>query len=176
MEWLERVREIAERVTISEGLELVDVEFLGRGPNAVLRIYLDKPGGINISDCQTVSQQVGIILDVEEVVEQSYTLEVSSPGLDRKLLKPADYQRFSGRPVKLVLKGPRQGPRRYKGLLLGIDGEVVRLDTGDGQVVHVAYDEIEKANLVVEFGPLAKKGKNSKGNKNKKTAPGTDSR
>jgi ribosome maturation factor RimP len=187
MEWLERVREIAERVAISEGLELVDVEFLGRGPNAVLRIYLDKPGGINISDCQAVSGQVGTILDVEEVIDQSYTLEVSSPGLDRKLLKPADYQRFAGKPVKLVLKGPRQGPRRYKGLLVGIvpgiGGEEVRVDTGDGQVVQVGYDEIEKANLVVEFGPPAKdrkkskKSKNSKSDRNKKkAAPETDSR
>ena len=159
MERLERIREIAERVATSEGLELVDVEYLGRGPNAVLRIYLDKPEGITISDCQNLSHQVGAILDVEDLMDRSYTLEVSSPGLDRKLLKPADYQRFAGKLVKLVLKGPRVGPRRFQGRLLGIDGDKVQLDTGNGQVVPFDWGEIEKANLVVEFGGAAKRNR-----------------
>ena len=156
MERLERIREIAERVATSEGLELVDVEFKGSGPGSVLRIFLDKPGGITVGDCQSVSHQVGAILDVEDFISTSYTLEVSSPGLDRKLVKPADYQRFSGKLVKLALRGPRQGPRRYRGRLLGMEDNQVRIDTGDGQVVQVDYNDIEKANLVVEFGKTAK--------------------
>jgi len=152
MEQLERIREIAERVANSEGMELVDVEFLGRGPRAVVRIFLDKPGGITVRDCQIVSQQVGTILDVEDFIQRSYTLEVSSPGLDRKLLKPSDYQHFAGRLVKLVLRGPSQGPRRFQGRLLGMEEDKVRVDTGNGQVVQFDYDDIEKANLVVEFG------------------------
>lgn len=151
MERLDRVREIAERVATSEGLELVEVEFLSRGPKAVLRIFLDKPGGITLSDCQMVSEQVGAILDVEDLIEQSYTLEVSSPGLDRKLLKPADYQRFAGRRVKVLLKAPREGRRRFRGKLLGLENETVQVETDEGQVVSIAYDEIAKANLVVEF-------------------------
>ena len=156
MEQLERIREIAERVANSEGLELVDVEFLGRGPRAVLRIFLDKPGGITVEDCQNVSHQVGTILDVEDFIHQGYTLEVSSPGLDRKLLKPSDYQHFAGRLVKLVLRKTSPGPRRIQGRLLGIDEDKVQVDPGDGQVVQFDYDDIEKANLVVEFGGTPK--------------------
>lgn len=162
MERVERIREIAQRVATSEGMELVDVEYLGRGPGAVLRIFLDKPGGITVGDCQAVSQQVGTILDVEDVIEGSYTLEVSSPGLDRKLLKPSDYQRFAGRLVKVVLRGPRQGPRRFQGRLLGMEEERVQVDTGEGQVVQFGYDEIEKANLVVEFAGTAKQGRRAR--------------
>jgi len=156
MEWLERIREIAERVANSEGMELVDVEFRGHGPGAILRIFLDKPGGITVGDCQSVSHQVGAILDVEDFINQSYTLEVSSPGLDRKLIKPSDYQRFAGRLVKLLLRAPRQGARRYQGRLLGTEHEKVAVDTGNGQVIQFDYNEIERANLVVEFGKPAK--------------------
>ena len=152
MEQLERIRQIAERVANSEGLELVDVEFLGRGPRAVVRIFIDKAGGITVDDCQTVSQQVGTILDVEDFINRSYTLEVSSPGLDRKLVKPADYRQFAGKLVKLVLRGSGHGPRRFQGRLLGMEEDKVRLDTGNGQVVQFDYSDIEKANLVVEFG------------------------
>ena len=156
MELLAKIREIVERVATSEGLELVDVEFLGRGPNAILRIYIDKPGGISIGDCQSMSQQVGAVLDVEDLIDRSYTLEVSSPGLDRKLVKPADYQRFAGKLAKISLKGPREGPRRIQGRLLGIQGGRVQFDTGQG-VREFDLGEIEKANLVVEFGPAPKR-------------------
>ena len=156
MERLDQIREIAERVANSEGMELVEVEFRGQGPGAILRIFLDKPGGITVGDCQNISHQVGAILDVEDFINQSYTLEVSSPGLDRKLVKPSDYQRFAGRLVKLLLKAPRQGPRRYQGRLLGMEHEKVAVDTGNGHVVQFDYGEIEKANLVVEFGRAAK--------------------
>src|SRR5208282_3402833 len=128
-----------------------------RGPNAVLRIYIDKPGGITVGDCQSVSQQVGAVLDVEDLMDRSYTLEVSSPGLDRKLLKPADYQRFAGKLAKVELRGPRQGQRRFQGRLLGIQDDKVQLDSGDGHVVELDFNEIEKANLVVEFGGTPKR-------------------
>ena len=120
MEQIDRIREIVDRVAAAEGLELVDVELLGRGRNAVLRIFLDKPGGIAIRDCEQVSRQVGAILDVEDLLPGRYTLEVSSPGLDRRLVKPADYERFAGKQVKLVLKAPQEGRRRFRGLLRGI--------------------------------------------------------
>ena len=87
MEQIDRIREIVDRVAAAESLELVDVEIVGRGRNAVLRIFLDKPGGIAIRDCEQVSRQVGAILDVEDLLPGRYTLEVSSPGLDRRLVK-----------------------------------------------------------------------------------------
>ncbi len=151
MSLLERIREMVDRVATSEGMELVDVELHGRGPATTLRIFLDKPEGITHKDCQVVSQQVGALLDVEDLLDSRYTLEVSSPGLDRKLVKPADYQRFAGRQINLALKVAREGRRRFRGLLLGMEKEAVRVDIGDGQVVSFEYGEIEKANLVAEF-------------------------
>ena len=168
MDQLERVHEIAERVATSEGLELVEVEFHGRGSNAVLRVFIDKPGGVTIDDCQNVSRQMSVILDVEDPIPASYTLEVSSPGLDRKLSKPADFERFAGSMVKFFLKSPLvlpapataeeapRGQRRFQARLLGIDGGAVQVDTGGGNVVQFDLAEIEKANLVVEFGPKPK--------------------
>ena len=100
-----KIEEIAERVAGSEGLEVVEVEVKGGGNNRFVRISIDKPEGVTHADCELVSQQVGTILDVEEVVPGGrYTLEVSSPGVERKLLKPADYQRFQGKKVKITLR------------------------------------------------------------------------
>ena len=144
---LERFRKIADRVATSEGMELVEVEFLGRGRQSVLRIFLDKPGGITHRDCQIVSEQVGAILDVEDFIPNSYTLEVSSPGLDRKLLKPADYQRFAGQRIKVRLKAAQQGHRRLEGRLLGIEAETIRLDTGNGEIASFGYADVKKAKI-----------------------------
>ena len=153
---LERIREIAEGVASSEGVELVDVELVGRGPGAVLRIFLDKPGGVTTQDCQTVSRQVGVILDVEDVIDARYTLEVSSPGLDRRLTKPADYQRFTGKQVKLQLRNSEGGRRRFQGRLLGCEEGQVKLEVEDLGTVAIPLQEIEKANLVPEIGKIGK--------------------
>ena len=158
-----QVREIAGRVAASEGVELVDVELHGRGPGAVLRIFLDKPGGVSIEDCQTVSRQVGTLLDIEGVMTARYTLEVSSPGLDRKLIKPSDYDRFAGRKVKLLLRNSEGGRRSLQGQLIGWDDGKVKIEDKSGATLAVTFDEIEKANLVPEFGKeLGKKSESEK--------------
>jgi ribosome maturation factor RimP len=149
---LERVREIAGRVAGSEGVELVDVELHGRGPGTVLRIYLDKPGGITHLECQKVSQQLGMILDVEDVMDARYVLEVSSPGLDRRLVTESDFQRFAGSNIKIVLKVPRDGQKRFQGRLMGMEAGTVRLQADSGAITEVAPDEVERANLVPDFG------------------------
>ena len=149
---LERVREIAERVATSEGFELVDVELHGRGPGAVLRIFLDKPGGISLEDCQTVSRQVGTLLDVEGLMTARYTLEVSSPGLDRRLAKPADFERFAGRKAKFLLKNSGAGQRRFQAVLLGLEAGRLKVQLESGEELRIALDQIERANLVPEFG------------------------
>src|SRR5579863_1756918 len=100
-----KIEEIAQRVAESEGLELVEVEVKGGGEHRFVRISIDKPAGVTHSDCELISQQVGTILDVEDVVPGGrYTLEVSSPGVERKLLKTEDYERFQGKKVKLTLR------------------------------------------------------------------------
>jgi ribosome maturation factor RimP len=123
---LEQIRAIAERVAQSNGLEVTEVEFRGGGKARMLRIYIDKPAGVTHADCEAVSREVGTILDVEDVVPGGqYTLEVSSPGLDRKLVKPADYERFTGSMVRLQTREPIAGTRHFEGRLQGLhDGRV----------------------------------------------------
>src|SRR2546427_10738298 len=115
---VDRVREIAERVGASTGLEIVEVELRGGGKARMLRIFIDKSGGVTHEDCANMSREVGTILDIEDVVPGgSYLLEVSSPGLDRKLVRPADYERFTGSRVKLTTHQPINGNRHFEGRL-----------------------------------------------------------
>ncbi len=148
---LHRIREIAERVAASEGMEVVEVEFRGKGPRSLLRIFIDKPGGITHGDCELISTQVGAILDVEDLVPTSYTLEVSSPGVERRLHRPADYERFTGKKVRLILKQLLNGQRQLVGRLAGFENGVITLVSDRGERVPVAYDNIERANLVLEW-------------------------
>ncbi len=160
---IERVREIAERVAVSSGLELVEVEFRGGGKSRMLRIFIDKPGGVTHEDCANLSREVGTILDVEDAVPGSYLLEVSSPGLDRKLSRPADFERFVGSRVKLMTRDPLNGNRHFEGRLQSFQDGRLTLDLSpaknkkkprpaDGpQELEVALDNVEKANLVPEI-------------------------
>ena len=161
---LEHVRGIAERVAASSGLELVDVEFRGAGGKArMLRVFIDKPGGVTHADCEAVSREVGTILDVEDAVPGgSYTLEVSSPGLDRKLTRPDEFARFVGSKVKLTTREPIEGNRFFEGRLDSFQDGTLVLAVGPpkakrgkpeppSQHVEIAFLNIEKANLVPEI-------------------------
>jgi len=154
---LERIREIAERVAQASGLEVVEVELRGGGKARMLRIYIDKPGGVTLSECEAVSREAGTILDVEDVVPGGpYTLEVSSPGLDRKLLKAADYERFAGSLVKLQTREPVMGVRHLSGRLGGLQNGRISLAVSASKKTEPARVEIElanveKANLVPEL-------------------------
>jgi ribosome maturation factor RimP len=148
---VERVTQIAERIARSEGMEVVEVEWKGGSQNRLLRIYIDKPGGVSHADCETISQQVGTILDVEDVIPVQYTLEVSSPGLDRKLLKPADYQRFLGRKVKVKLGSPVAGRSHFIGRLVEFEAGQVTLELERRERVQFPVDAVAAARLVVEL-------------------------
>jgi len=149
---LTKVREIAERVGGSEGIEIVDTELAGGGRSRVLRITIDKPTGVTHADCESVSQQVGTILDVEDVMPGgSYTLEVSSPGVERKLCRPEDFTRFQGRKAKIILREPLENRRHWEGVLAGFSGGVVTLEPSPGQRVEFEYEQIQKANLKFEW-------------------------
>lgn len=113
-----------------EGGELVDLQWRREGGHWVLRLFLDKPGGITLDDCEYFSNRVGAALDERDLIEQSYTLEVSSPGLDRVIKKDADFARFAGKPVKLKLKLPENGSRRFSGVLKGLVEGKVALQIG----------------------------------------------
>jgi ribosome maturation factor RimP len=155
---LEKIREAAERVARSEGLEIFDVEWK-IGKQRFLRVFIDRlPGpenpeklGITHKDCERVSEQLNVILDVEDLVPgPSYILEVSSPGLDRKLIKPADYERFVGRLAKIWLNEPVEKQQFYEGRLAGYADGVVKIAVKDREL-SVPYAGIRKANLVVEL-------------------------
>jgi len=160
---VERVNEIAARVAASSGLEVVEVEVRGSGNKRMLRIFIDKPGGVTLEDCANLSREVGTILDVEDVVPGgSYVLEVSSPGLDRKLSRPADFQRFVGSRVKLTARNPVDGSRYFEGRLEGFHDGRVLLDVSAPhkkpkpgaalpQKLEIDFSNVEKANLVPEI-------------------------
>ena len=146
-----KIEEIAQRVADSEGMELVEVEVKGGGGSRLVRISIDKPDGVTHADCELVSQQVGTILDVEDVVPGHYTLEVSSPGVERKLLKPKDYLRFQGKKIKVTLREPVEGRRNWDGTLAGFEDGVIALDAGQGKTVRFELGQVQKANLKFEW-------------------------
>lgn len=146
----ERVQAIAERVATDHGLELVHAEVAGPENKPIVRIFIDKPNGVTHKDCSEVSLHVGTVLDVEDFIHASYTLEVSSPGIERGLYKRSDYQRFAGRPAKIRTRGPINGQRNFRGRLLGIDGEEVLFEDRTSGRVRVPVDSIAKANLELD--------------------------
>lgn len=149
---LEQVRNIAKRITDSEGLELVAVEWAGTPRRGVLRVFIDRPEGVTHAHCQAVSEQMGACLDVEDLIEGSYVLEVASPGLDRKLYGPADFERFRGRRVKvrLLQRSPELGAKRFEAVLGELSSGVVHFVV-DGRAVSVPLEEIAAVNLVIEL-------------------------
>jgi ribosome maturation factor RimP len=149
---IEKVQEIAARVGASEGLEIVEVQLVGGGRNRVLRIFIDKPAGVTHADCEYISHQVGTILDVEEVVPGAgYTLEVSSPGVERKLTQPREFERFVGQKVKVVLRQPVENQRHLTGTLKGFAEGVITLEPAPGKSVQFPLEQVEKANLKFEW-------------------------
>lgn len=147
---VEKIREIAGRVAASEGLTLVDVELKGGRTNQLLRIYIDKPSGVSHAECQAMSEQMSALLDVEDPFPGPYTLEVSSPGLERKLVKASDYQYFTGRRARIVLREPLEdGNKVVEGRLAGLEAGRVRLQVED-QVRELELSSITKAKLVLE--------------------------
>ena len=144
------LRELIEPAVTALGYELVGVEFT-HGKTGVLRVYIDHPEGIGVDDCEAVSHQVSGILDVEDPIRGRYTLEVSSPGLDRPLYRARDFERFAGSEVNLRLLAPLEGRRKFTGVLNGMrDGRVV-LQMNDDEELVVALDEIDQARLVPDF-------------------------
>ena len=169
---VDRVREIAERIAASSGLEVVEIEFLGGGKARMLRVFLDKPAagadplaGVTHEDCANFSREFGTILDVEDAVAGgAYTLEVSSPGLDRKLTKASDFARFVGSRVKLMTRQPIDHNRHFEGRLESFENDRLTLDlsvashksrkkmgAAAGQKLEIEFANVEKANLVPEI-------------------------
>ena len=146
----DRVRAIAERVALDHGLELVHAEVAGPENKPIVRIFIDKPDGVTHQDCSEVSLHVGTILDVEDFIHASYTLEVSSPGIERGLYKLRDYERFAGNLAKVKTRKPINGQRNFRGRILGTEGDGVLLEDRTSGRVGITFETIVKANLEID--------------------------
>jgi ribosome maturation factor RimP len=142
---------VAEQVAVDHGLELVHAEIAGPDGHPILRVFIDKPGGVTHEDCSEVSVQLGTVLDVEDFIHSAYTLEVSSPGLERGLYKRADYERFTGREARIKVRNPVGGQRNFRGRIAGVDESDVIFDDRTSGRVRLPIDAIAKANLEVDI-------------------------
>ena len=153
----QRVQAIAEQAAIDHGLELVHIEVAGPENKPIVRVFIDKPQGVTHDDCSEMSLHLGTILDVEDFIHASYTLEVSSPGLERGLYKRGDYERFAGSDAKMKTRQPIDGQRNFRGRLLGVDGSDVLFDDRTNGKVRIPLDIITKANLEVDVSSELRK-------------------
>ena len=155
---LQQIEELTRRVVEAEGFELVDLEYKQGKPRNLVRIYIDKPGGITLGDCENVSNQVGTLLDVNDVVKNAYVLEVSSPGLDRPLRTDRDYERARDRFVKLVLMLPDGRHEELVGKLKEFNDQELVLDQ-NGQLRNITRSEIKRAQQEVQISTPRRKNK-----------------
>jgi len=146
-----RIAALAEQAAASMGMEVVLVEIKGGGNRSIVRVFIDQPGGVALGDCERFSKRCSVLLDVEDWIPFSYVLEVSSPGLNRPLIKEDDFRRFAGREAKVRTKVPVAAQRNFRGRILSVtDGRLV-LELAEGKNVGIVLSDIEKANLVAEI-------------------------
>ncbi|WP_298940947.1 ribosome maturation factor RimP [uncultured Psychromonas sp.] len=146
----ERLTEMLAPSVEDLGYELVGVEYVRAGKHSTLRVYIDQEEGILVDDCAAVSRQVSAIMDVEDPITNEYTLEVSSPGMERPLFNAAQYAAFLGEEVKIQLRMPIQNRRRWKGIISSVDGEIISVSV-EGKEERFALSNIQKANIVPKF-------------------------
>jgi ribosome maturation factor RimP len=144
---VDRVWSVAEPLCLDEGMELVFIEFRRESRGRVLRLYIDKQGGVTLDDCVLVSHQLGDILDVTLEDIGPYSLEVSSPGTDRPIGRPEHYNRFKGQRIRIKTRQPIDGRKNYRGVLRGIDDGIVAVQC-DNEEIHIPLEEISIARLV----------------------------
>ena len=144
------IAEFVEPSLLAKGLELVDVEFKKEGKTWILRILIDKEGGVNLEDCQNVSHLAGDLIEVEDIIESVYTLEVSSPGLNRVLKKEKDFINFVGKKICVLCHARLNGKKKFTGNLTGFKEQAIHLEV-DGQSHTIPLNRVAKANLVVEI-------------------------
>jgi len=151
------ILEVLHPIVEENSCELVDIKYLRERGGRVLRIYLDKEGGVTVDDCANVSRELGVVLDAYDIMpKHSYTLEVSSPGLRRPLNRQSDYERFKGRKVKIKTTDPVDDRRVFSGTLLGMRGEMILVEV-DGRSYSVPFGSVSKANLEIDLGKGARK-------------------
>jgi ribosome maturation factor RimP len=148
---VERVRHLTEPILADRGLTLVEVEFQRESRGWILRLYMDRPGGVTLDDCQKVSEELGDHLDIADVIDWPYHLEVSSPGLDRPLTRDADFVDYAGKAARITTHEPIEGQRNFRGRLAGLADGAVLLDLADGRQARIPRGLIAKARLEIEL-------------------------
>jgi ribosome maturation factor RimP len=146
-----RIISLAEQAAASMGMEVVLVEIKGGGNRSIVRTFIDQPGGISLNDCERFSKRFSVLLDVEDWIPFSYVLEVSSPGLDRPLVKEGDFRRFVGREVRMRTRVPAAGQRNFRGRILSVTEGRLMLELAEGKNIEIVLTDVEKANLVAEI-------------------------
>jgi ribosome maturation factor RimP len=149
----EIIRQVLGPILTSLGLDLWNLEYQKSGAKWLLRVYIDREigGGVTLSDCETVSRDLSAALDVEDLIPHAYTLEVSSPGLDRALSKPEHFIRYEGSSIKIKTYQPIEKEKVFRGKLLGIVGTIVKIEVAEGEILNIPLNNIAKASLEVEF-------------------------
>jgi ribosome maturation factor RimP len=146
-----RINALAQQTAAAMGMEVVLVEIKGGGNRSIVRVFIDQPQGVTLGDCERFSKRFAVLLDVEDWIPLSYVLEVSSPGLNRPLIKEVDFQRFAGKNAKVRTRLPLEGQRSFKGKILAAGQGRVIIELDQGKQVEISIGEIEKANLVAEL-------------------------
>ena len=146
-----KIAEMIEPSLDALGYELIGVEYMAQGKHSILRIYIDTPEGVDVNDCQKASQQISGVLDVEEPLSGQYTLEVSSPGLERPLFVAAHFERFTGERAEVRMHTPIDGQRKFIGQLAGVEDNKVKLDLENGESVSLSLADLDKAKLKPEW-------------------------
>jgi ribosome maturation factor RimP len=148
---LPKIEEIAGRIADPLGIEVVEIELKGGGKNQFLRVSIDKPEGVTHTDCENVSRLLGDALDADDLITAHYTLEVSSPGVERKLFKIKDFERFQGQKAKVVLREPIESVKTLEGKISGVEDGRIALELAGGSRVHLPFTQVERANLKFEW-------------------------
>jgi ribosome maturation factor RimP len=156
-----QIEQVVQGVVQSLGYEFVELELRGAGKNSVLRVFIDKSDGISHQDCERVSDQLGTVLDVEDLIPFSYTLEVSSPGLDRKLIKPDDYVRFAGKLARIQTRLALQHQKVFRGRLRGVQDGKILLETARDGALEIPIDVVAEARLEVDWAEEMSRPKTS---------------
>lgn len=148
----EQIESLAEQAAAGTSIEIAEVQLRGAGKARLLRVYIDKPEGITHGDCELISERLGKLLDETDAVPgDTYRLEVSSPGIERKLSKPRDFERVIGQKVRLALREPIEGQTRFEGTLAALAEKTLQLEISPGRMLHVPLEQVQKANLKFEW-------------------------
>jgi len=149
---LDKIIGLGEQAASGTGIEIVEVQLRGAGKARLLRVYIDKPQGVTHGDCEIISERLGALIDADEnVLQEGYTLEVSSPGVERQLSKPRDFERVVGQKIRLGLRQPIDGQQRFEGKLTGFAGDTLEVEVAPEQILRIPREQIQKANLKFEW-------------------------